>query len=104
MISLFFIQKKTRQQGDYESLYRDLMVGFSKWEFDPVDISNPFPKNEGSVYIWQGYEDKLIPFQINRYISKKLPWIRYHEVPDFGHLLIFNSNLCETIVKEMLVG
>ncbi|KAL6955548.1 hypothetical protein U1Q18_047862 [Sarracenia purpurea var. burkii] len=97
-------QEKIRQQGVYESLYRDILVGFGKWEFDPLDISNPFPKNEGSVHIWQGYEDKIIPFQINCYISEKLPWIRYHEVPDFGHLLVYDTSFCEAILREMLVG
>ncbi|GFZ20320.1 alpha/beta-Hydrolases superfamily protein [Actinidia rufa] len=95
-------QEKIRQQGVYESLYRDILAGYAKWEFDPLDITNPFPENEGSVHIWQGYEDRIIPFRVNRYISEKLPWIRYHEVPDAGHLLIYNSDLCEAILRELL--
>ncbi|XP_057484280.1 uncharacterized protein LOC130770734 [Actinidia eriantha] len=95
-------QEKIRQQGVYESLYRDILAGYAKWEFDPLDITNPFPENEGSVHIWQGYEDRIIPFRVNRYISEKLPWIRYHEVPDAGHLLIYNSNICEAILRELL--
>lgn len=97
-------QEKVRQQGVYESLYRDIMAGYATWEFDPLDINNPFPHKEGSIHIWQGCEDALIPFEINRFISKKLPWIRYHEVPGAGHLLIFNSSLCEAILKELLIG
>ncbi|GKA42499.1 reverse transcriptase domain-containing protein, partial [Tanacetum coccineum] len=38
-----------RQQGEYESLHVDLNVGFGKWDFDHMDIENPFPNNEGSV-------------------------------------------------------
>lgn len=97
-------QEKVRQQGEHESLYRDIMVGYAKWEFDPMDITNPFPNNEGSVHIWQGYEDKMIPYQINRYITEKLPWIRYHEVPDTGHLMIYRSELCEEIFRSLLIG
>ncbi|XP_050207479.1 uncharacterized protein LOC126656896 [Mercurialis annua] len=97
-------ETKVRQQGDHESLYRDIIAGYSKWEFDPLDISNPFPNNEGSVHIWQGYEDRIIPYQINRYISDKLPWIHYHEVPDAGHLLIYKNDLCEDIIKSLLLG
>ncbi|KAK2986198.1 hypothetical protein RJ640_012456 [Escallonia rubra] len=78
------------------------MAGYGKWEFDPLDIANHFPNNR-SVHIWQGHEDKIIPFQLNRYISAKLPWIRYHEVPDVGHLLIFDSSLCEAILRELLL-
>ncbi|XAR59669.1 Acylglycerol lipase [Bertholletia excelsa] len=97
-------QEKIRQQGVYESLYRDIMAGYSKWEFDPLDIANPFPNNEGSVHLWQGYKDRIIPFQINRYIAKHLPWIRYHEVPDAGHLMFFKQNSCEAILRELLLG
>ncbi|OMO49506.1 hypothetical protein CCACVL1_30970 [Corchorus capsularis] len=95
-------QEKIRQQGVYESLYRDIMVGYGKWEFDPLDLVNPFPENEGSVHIWQGYEDRIIPYQINRYLSEKLPWIHYHEVPDAGHFLILESKNCEAVLRALL--
>ncbi|XP_052199415.1 uncharacterized protein LOC127806236 isoform X3 [Diospyros lotus] len=97
-------QEKVRQQGVHESLYRDILAGYGEWEFDPLDIANPFPENEGSVHIWQGHEDKIIPFQINRHIAKELPWICYHEVPDAGHLLIYDGNLCTTIFRELVLG
>ncbi|MFQ6619692.1 hypothetical protein Gotur_001223 [Gossypium turneri] len=95
-------QEKIQQQGVYESLHRDIMVSYGKWEFDPMDLINPFPNNEGSVYIWQGYEDRIIPFQVNRYLSEKLPWIHYHEVPDAGHLLIFESKNSEAVLRELV--
>lgn len=80
------------------------MAGYGKWEFDPMDVTNPFPNKEGSVHIWQGYEDKIIPFEVNRYLSQKLQWIRYHEVRDVGHFLIYNSSLCEAVLRELLLG
>eukprot|EP00262_Sarcandra_glabra_P013707 TRINITY_DN3869_c0_g1_i2.p1 TRINITY_DN3869_c0_g1~~TRINITY_DN3869_c0_g1_i2.p1 ORF type:complete len:350 (+),score=43.84 TRINITY_DN3869_c0_g1_i2:53-1102(+) len=95
---------KARQQGVYESLHRDVMIGFGTWEFDPMNINNPFPHNEGSVHLWQGYEDRLVPVSLQRYVSERLPWIRYHEVPDGGHLLFFNSSLRENILKALLLG
>lgn len=95
-------QEKIQQQGEYESLHRDIMTGYAKWEFDPVDLSNPFPENEGSVHIWQGSEDRIIPYQINRYISEKLPWIQYHEVPDVGHMLILEDKFCEAVIIALL--
>ncbi|KAJ9699500.1 hypothetical protein PVL29_008202 [Vitis rotundifolia] len=97
-------QEKIRQQGVHESLHRDIMAGYSKWEFDPLDINNPFPDNEGSVHIWQGCQDKIIPYKLNRYISEKLPWIQYHEVPERGHLLIFDKKTCEDILRGLLLG
>ncbi|KAL3620189.1 hypothetical protein CASFOL_035101 [Castilleja foliolosa] len=95
-------QEKITQQGVHECLHRDMIVGFGNWEFGPTDIDNPFPNNEGSVHMWQAYEDKLIPYELNRYLSKQLPWIQYHEVPDVGHLLIYNATLCEAIFKALL--
>ncbi|EXB38455.1 hypothetical protein L484_022355 [Morus notabilis] len=97
-------QDKIQQQGAHESLHRDLIAGFGKWEFDPLGVGNLFPNNEGSVHIWQGYEDKIIPVKLHRYIAEKLPWIQYHEVPDAGHLLIFENNMCEAVLKALLVG
>ena len=80
------------------------MAGYSKWEFDPLDIDNPFPDNEGSVHIWQGGQDKIIPYKLNQYISEKLPWIKYHEVPEGGHFLIFDNKICEDIIMGLLLG
>ncbi|KAI3748185.1 hypothetical protein L6452_11104 [Arctium lappa] len=97
-------QEKIRQQGVYESLYRDVMAGYGKWEFDPFDISNPWPDNDGAAHIWQGYEDKIIPYKLNRFLSQKLPFVRYHEVPGKGHFLAFESSVCEDIFRTLLVG
>ncbi|KAJ8440524.1 hypothetical protein Cgig2_022965 [Carnegiea gigantea] len=92
-LNLLISQEKIHQQSVHESLRRDLMVGFGKWEFDPLDLSNPFPHNEGSVHLWQGYEHRLVPFEMNQFISEKLPWIKYHEVPDSGHLMFFDQSI-----------
>ncbi|CAN1832340.1 hypothetical protein LINPERHAP1_LOCUS33445, partial [Linum perenne] len=98
------IQEKIRQQGIHESLHRDILAGYAKWEFDPMDLTNPFPNNEGNVHIWQGYEDRVVPFQLQRFISGKLPWIRYHEVPEGGHLIVHYSGLGEAVLKSLLLG
>lgn len=55
---MFLHQEKINQQGDYESLHRDVMVGYGNWGFDPSDITNSFPENEVSVHIWQAKGDK----------------------------------------------
>ncbi|XP_047308462.1 uncharacterized protein LOC124911959 [Impatiens glandulifera] len=97
------VKERIRQQGNYESLYRDILTGFGEWGFDFMDVNDPFSKGDGSVHIWQGREDRIIPYQINGYISEKLPWIRYHEIPDIGHLLFSNATLCEDILRELLL-
>jgi len=96
------IQEKITQQGEYESLHRDIIAGFGKWEFGLTEISNPFPENDGTVHIWQGFKDRIIPYTLNRYISHKLPWIHYHELPYGGHLFIFKKNHCESIIRALI--
>lgn len=93
-----------RQQGEYESLHRDMIVGFGTWEFDPMDLKNPFPNNEGSVHLWHGEEDRLVPVTLQRYIVQQLPWIRYHELPGAGHMFPFADGMSDTIVKTVLTG
>ncbi|KAG6632112.1 uncharacterized protein LOC122292976 isoform X1 [Carya illinoinensis] len=97
-------QDKIRERSVFDTLRHDFMLAFGKWEFDPMDISNPYPKNESSVHIWQGYEDKVVPFQLQRFVSGKLPWIRYHEVPDGGHLIVHYNGVCEAILRALLLG
>ncbi|KAI3995126.1 hypothetical protein MKX01_031928 [Papaver californicum] len=63
-----------RQQGEFKSLHRDLNVGFGKWEFDPMDLENPFADNKGAIHLWHGDEDLLVHVSLQRYIIGKLPW------------------------------
>uniref|UniRef100_A0A803R0Q7 AB hydrolase-1 domain-containing protein n=2 Tax=Cannabis sativa TaxID=3483 RepID=A0A803R0Q7_CANSA len=92
-----------RQQGVQESLNRDMILGFGKWEFSPLDLANPFPNNEGSVHLWHGDDDQLVPVLPQRYIVQQLPWIHYHEMPGDGHLLHEAEGVADTILKELLL-
>ncbi|KAI4364194.1 hypothetical protein MLD38_020321 [Melastoma candidum] len=94
---------QVRQQGDYVSLHRDMMVGFGTWEFDPMDLENPFPNGEGSVHLWQGDDDLLVPVTLQRYIAQRLPWIKYHELPGTGHLIPMAEGMSDKIVKALLL-
>ncbi|XP_010271683.1 PREDICTED: uncharacterized protein LOC104607688 [Nelumbo nucifera] len=98
-----FPQDKAKQQGVFESLHRDLMVGFGTWEFDPMELNNPFPHNESSVHIWQGYEDRIIPVLLQRYVTERLPWVQYHEFPDGGHMIYLDTRICEDILRTLLL-
>ncbi|CAN7021953.1 hypothetical protein IGI04_023011 [Brassica rapa subsp. trilocularis] len=94
----------TRQQGEYESLHRDLNVGFSSWEFDPLDLKDPFPNKNGSVHLWHGDEDRFVPVKLQSYIASKLPWISYHVISGSGHLLPLVEGMTDKIIKSLLVG
>ncbi|XP_058107165.1 uncharacterized protein LOC131250833 [Magnolia sinica] len=93
-----------RQQGNFESLHRDMIVGFGTWEFAPMDLDNPFPKNEGSVHLWQGDQDWIVPVGPQRYIAKQLPWIHYHELAGAGHMFPIADGFGDSIVKALLLG
>ncbi|XP_074560988.1 uncharacterized protein LOC141817217 [Curcuma longa] len=92
-------RKLATQQGVQESFYRDMAVMFGKWEFDPMDLSQPpFP-----VHIWQGDEDGLVPVTLQRYISSRLSWIEYHELEATGHYLSAVEGLADVMLKTLLV-
>ncbi|KAL2481659.1 alpha/beta-Hydrolases superfamily protein [Abeliophyllum distichum] len=97
-------QAQVRQQGDFVSLHRDLMIGFGTWEFDPTDLENPLLESAGLIHLWQGDDDKLVPVTLQRYIAQKLPWIQYHEVPGAGHMFPFADGMADSIIKTLLVG
>ncbi|KAM3200900.1 putative protein isoform X1 [Capsicum annuum] len=92
------------KQGVFESLHRDMMVGFGKWDFDPMDLKNPFPNGEDSVHLWHGDQDWVVPVILQRYIAERLPWINYHEMPNVGHLVMHDPAMKEVIWKTFLTG
>lgn len=98
------VEEQVRQQGEFESIHRDLNIGFGTWEFDPMDIENPFPNNEGSVHVWQGDKDILVPAALQRYIAQQLPWINYHELKDAGHMFPYADGMSDSILKALLLG
>lgn len=93
---------QVRQQGEYETVHRDLNIGFGNWEYSPIDLENPFPNNEGSVHLWQGDEDVMVPVTLQRYIAQNLPWIQYHELQGSGHLFVYADGMSDTIIKSLL--
>ncbi|KAE8718959.1 germin-like protein subfamily 3 member 2-like [Hibiscus syriacus] len=106
-LSSYFVLSSSgtnRQQGEYESVHRDLIIGFGTWEFSPMDLENPFPNNEGSVHLWHGDEDLLVLVSLQRYIAQQLPWIQYHELRGAGHIIPHAPWMSDNIVKALLVG
>ncbi|KAI9090690.1 hypothetical protein K1719_028543 [Acacia pycnantha] len=95
---------QVRQQGEHESIHRDMNTGFGTWEFSPLDLENPFQTSEGSVHLWQGDEDLLVPVTLQRYIAQKLPWINYHELPGAGHMFPYADGMSDTFIESLLQG
>ena len=57
-----------------------MIIAFIDCGFSPMDLENPFIDKEGSVHLWHGDDVRIVPVEIQRYISKKLQWIQYYEV------------------------
>ncbi|CAA6663726.1 unnamed protein product [Spirodela intermedia] len=76
------------QQGEYESLHRDLMVLTGDWGFEPESLPDPF--------------DRLVPVDVQRYVAGRIPWVRYHESVGGGHLF-FNLRHCSEAILEALL-
>lgn len=95
---------QVRQQGQHESLHRDMMVGFGKWSWSPLELEDPFPDGEAKVHLWHGAEDLIVSVGLSRYISQRLPWLHYHELPTAGHLFHIADGMADAIVKSLLLG
>ncbi|XP_051113905.1 uncharacterized protein LOC127239688 [Andrographis paniculata] len=96
-------QGHIRQQGEYNSIHRDLAVHFGTWEFDPMELKNPFPENEGpKAHLWQGDEDLLVPVILQRHIVSQLPWIQYHELTGRGHSFPCFGKMPENIIQSLI--
>lgn len=101
---LDYWQEYATQQGVHETLHRDMIVGFGQWEFDPMDLDDPFPTGEGRVHLWQGAEDGLVSASMQRYIAKKLPWIQYHEVANAGHMFLAETAVKDAVFSALVTG
>ncbi|KAK4749288.1 hypothetical protein SAY87_026737 [Trapa incisa] len=95
---------QVRQQGEQESIYRDMVIGFGTWDFSPTELKNPFPNNEGSVQIWQGDQDLIVPVTLQRFMAQRLPWVQYYELPETGHLFPLVEGMPDLIVKKLILG
>ena len=63
-----------------EALVDDAELLYRQWAFDVTRIERP-------VHIWQGTEDHLVPYPINKEISDRMPASVWHEVEGAGHLV-----------------
>ncbi|KAI3518215.1 hypothetical protein L1887_06715 [Cichorium endivia] len=102
MSKLAPVKVQQTSQGEFESLHRDSIIAYKKWEFDPMELQNPFPNNEGSVHLWMGGEDNFVPVTLQRFIAQQLSWINYHEIPDAAHMFALLDGMSDTILKTQL--
>ena len=99
-------QPQIRQQGEHECLHRDMMVGFGRWSWSPLQLEDPFAGGGrgNKVHLWHGAEDRIVPASLSRHISGKLPWVVYHELPTSGHLFPIADGMADAIARSLLLG
>lgn len=74
--------------------WRDDDLAFvGDWGFDPAAISTP-------VSIWQGSEDRMVPFPHGRWLAERLPGAAVHLEPGEGHLSLVLARF-DDIVAEL---
>lgn len=74
--------------------WRDDDLAFVRdWGFDPAAVGVP-------VAVWQGGQDRMVPFAHGRWLGGRLPGAAVHLEPDEGHLsLVLNG--FDDIVAEL---
>ncbi|MEO3757820.1 alpha/beta hydrolase [Mycobacterium sp. B14F4] len=61
-------------------LVRDAELLYRRWAFDIGSIQRP-------VHMWQGTDDTLVPYAINREVADAMPGAVWHEVEGGGHFI-----------------
>lgn len=61
-------------------LVDDSELLYHQWAFDVSTIERP-------VHMWQGTDDRLIPYELNKQIADRMPGTVWHEVEGAGHLV-----------------
>lgn len=72
---------RTGLEPGYLGWFDDDLAFVRDWGFEPAGISVP-------VSLWQGEQDRMVPFAHGAWLSRVIPRVRAHLLPDDGHLSI----------------
>lgn len=67
-----------------DALVCDAELVYRKWAFDVTAIERP-------VHMWQGTEDRLVPFSINNHVAERMPGAVWHPVAGAGHFVALGA-------------
>ncbi|XP_024534347.1 uncharacterized protein LOC112347540 [Selaginella moellendorffii] len=94
------ISLQATQRSHRQSLNKDMLLQFGKWEFDPLELQEP---GDFRVSIWQGDRDYPVPVELQRFVHKKLPWLDYHEIAGVGHLVVLVPGYGDEIISNLVL-
>ncbi len=66
----------------------DDLAFVAPWGFDPGDISVP-------VQVWQGRQDKMVPYAHGVWLARRLPRVDVRMSPDDGHITLMERRVAD---------
>jgi pimeloyl-ACP methyl ester carboxylesterase len=87
------------------SLRRSVSTGVAGWRDDDLAFTRPWGFDlatiERPVSVWQGGQDRMVPFEHGRWLAENIPGSRAHLHPDDGHLSLWATGLSR-IMDDLL--
>jgi pimeloyl-ACP methyl ester carboxylesterase len=80
-----------------DDLRRALSGGTWGWHDDDVAFTSPWGFELAAIRtpiaIWQGTDDRMVPFAHGQWLAGRIPGVRAHLLPDHGHLSLAVASL-----------
>jgi pimeloyl-ACP methyl ester carboxylesterase len=87
-----------------ESFRRAVSKGVAGWLDDDLAFTRPWGFSLGSirrpVAVWQGDQDRMVPFGHGAWLAERIPGARVHLQPEEGHLSLAVASL-EPIIADL---
>jgi pimeloyl-ACP methyl ester carboxylesterase len=100
---------KAALTGDFadtlaEAFRRSVSTGIAGWRDDDLAFARNWGFNletiQRPVAVWQGGQDRMVPFAHGQWLAAHIPTARVHLYPDEGHLSLGVASL-DRIVAEL---
>jgi pimeloyl-ACP methyl ester carboxylesterase len=87
-----------------ECFHRSVSTGIAGWRDDDLAFTRAWGFDLGAIQIpvaiWQGGQDRMVPFAHGAWLAQHIPGAQVHFYPDEGHLSLAVASL-ERIVTDL---